>query len=227
MFAVACAESGEWPANVILVLDEDRRVYNKIRKLFREGPSVLYSHKPDEAMAILEDQPVGVLLCNETLQDENGLLFMARTTRCFPLLQPVLMCAGLNEELMAIAINDVGVIKYLKKPVDKSQVKETLLSALAYHREAVETARLKESYRIAIKEMHGIPHIARRARKAVRILLHNSSDLTAFAGATIAVMTGLFFILGITALVLLYLLKMLLGIDLFSAEHLSDILLTR
>lgn len=217
-------EENDWHANTILVLDEDRRVYKKIVKLFGTDLRVLFAQKTDQATSILQAQPVGVLLCNESLGDENGLTFMARVTAHYPHLQPVLMSAGSNEELMAIAINEVGVIKYLKKPVNGSQLRKTVRSALSHHRESIEIARLKENYRKAVKEMHGVPYLVRRARKATRVILHNATDLTAVAGTTVSIMIGLFFILGISVFVLLYLFKILFDIDLFTAVHLSDML---
>jgi DNA-binding NtrC family response regulator len=217
-------KKNNWPANTILVLDEDRRVYKNIMKLFRTDMRLLFAQQPDEAAMILEDQPVGVLLCNETLQDHNGLSFMAQATRRFPHIQPVLMSGGSNDELMAIAINEVGVIKYLKKPINRSQLKKTLLSALSHHRESIEIARLKENYRNAMNKMHGVPYSVRRTRKAIRVILHNATDLTAVACSTIAVLMGFSFILGVFLLLLLYIFKMLFGIDLLSTEHLSSLL---
>jgi hypothetical protein len=140
------------------------------------------------------------------------------------LLHLKLMSGGSNDELMAIAINEVGVIKYLKKPINRSQLKKTLLSALSHHRESIEIARLKENYRNVVMKMHGVPYSVRRARKAIRIILHNATDLTTVACSSIAVMMGFSFILGIFLFLLLYIVKMLFGIDLFSAEHLSSLL---
>ncbi|MGD9171191.1 MAG: hypothetical protein PVI97_14175, partial [Candidatus Thiodiazotropha sp.] len=62
------------------------------------------------------------------------------------------------------------------------------------------------------------------ARKAIRLILHNATDLTTVACSTIAVMMGFSFILGTFLFLLLYIVKMLFGIDLFSAEHLSSLL---
>jgi hypothetical protein len=73
-------------------------------------------------------------------------------------------------------------------------------------------------------KMHGVPYSVRRARKAIRIILHNATDLTTVACSSIAVMMGFSFILGIFLFLLLYIVKMLFGIDLFSAEHLSSLL---
>ena len=211
------------PSTTILVVNENRDILDSVRAIADSTHTVLYARDTRTAQRMLDKRRISVLICNERLGKENSLRFMARANKAFPLLQPVLMSESINEDLMAIAINEVGVLKYLKLPLQESQLREVISSALAHHLQALEIEALKENYQKALREMRGLPYLARRVRQTTRILLHNVNDLTAAAAATVAVMLGIFFIMGIAILIGLYVLKTSAGIDLFIGFHLSDI----
>lgn len=211
------------PSTTILVVDGNRDILDSVRAIAHSAHSVLYAHDTRTAQRMLDQKTIGVLICNEHLGQENSLRFMAQANKTSPLTQQVLMSEGINEDLMAIAINDVGVLKYLKLPLKESQLKDAINGALTHHLQALENEALKDNYQKALHEMRGVPYRARRVRQTTRILLHNANDLTAAAAATVAVMLGVFFMVGAAILIGLYLLKSLAGIDLFIDFHLSDI----
>jgi len=208
----------------MLVVDNDISVFEKIKSLLPENDSIYHASNSKQAYPLLKQIEIGILVCNEYLGDENGLQFMGRINKEFPLLQPILMSEGIDEDLLDIAINEVGVLKYLKKPLNLTQVSKALTSANQHYLKAVETEALKESYSNALETMNSLPYMARRARQTTRILLHNSSELTAAAGISVAIILGIFFVLGTLFFMLLYIMKSLFGINLFSDSHLSDIL---
>ena len=163
-----------------------RSILSRVKALFHSKHAIHYAASTAEAQKILDEETIGVLVCSEYPEGESGLQFMARISKAPPLLQPVLMSEGIDEDPMAFAINETGVLKYLKKPFDESQLQQALNSAL-------EIATLKNNYHKALQEMKGMPYFARRARQTTRILLHNANDPTTAAGVTIAVMFGVFF----------------------------------
>jgi len=213
------------PPVTILVVDDNRHEFNRVKALFQSEHPVLYTNNTVEAEALLSIETIGILVCNESLEGESGLQFMARINKAFPLLQPILMSEGIDANLMAIAINEAGVLKYLNKPFNETQLQEALTSALDHHQQASEMAELKNNYRKALQKMHGLPYFAKRARQTTRILLHNANDLTTAAGTTIAIMSGILFVLGIIVLMGLYVLKTIFDINLFTDIHFVDLIM--
>lgn len=211
-------------SNKVLIVEQDPNIVSFIENLISSQYHVLSTTTAEMAYPLLHNHEISVIVCNECLKGENGLYFLNRITKMFPLLQPVLMSEGINEDLLAFAINDVGVLKYLKKPLNKGDVKKAMTSAYMHYRKAVEIDKMQHEYSRILKEIKSIPYIARRLQQATPIILSNIKTTALAASSTVTLLVSLFFGLGIFAFFLMYILKRFLGIDIFSDSHLLDIL---
>lgn len=208
----------------VLVVDSDTKYFKKIKSLLPTDTLVQYATNTAHAYSVLKQNDVGILVCNEHLPGENGLHFMGRINKEFPLLQPILMSEGIDSDLLEMAINEIGVLKYLRKPVDSNQIRNAMQSAYDNYKKALEFETLKENYQKVATEVNSLPYVAKRARLATRLILHNGKELAVSIVFSIFVITGLFFGLSVAALFAIYILKSLMGIDIFADSHLFDIL---
>jgi len=208
----------------VLVVDSNAEYFQEIKSLLPTDTFVQHAATTVQAYSLLKNGDVGILVCNEHLPDENGLQFMGRINKEFPLLQPILMSEGIDTDLFEYAINDVGVLKYIKKPLNLKQTRKVIQCANENYRKAFELECLKENYQNIVAEVSSLPYTARRVRQTMRLILHDGKELAASVIFSIFVITGLFLGLGITALFALYIVKSLMGIDIFADSHLGDIL---
>lgn len=207
----------------VLIVDVNRKAKDMCTTLLEPSRRILFAKSTKNASAILEKEPVSVLVCSEDLPSENGLMYMSRVNKKYPLIQLVLMSEGINDDLVSIAINDMSAPKYLRKPVIASELVLAIEGALRNYKQVVELERLKDRYKKIHREMQGIPYRAKRAQHTTRVLIHNSKELVATACVSITVVFGMSLFLGLVVLTILYTVKTLFGIDIFADAHITDI----
>jgi DNA-binding NtrC family response regulator len=220
------AADGSLPVvEAILLVDNDPAVGCVLRALVGAEQRLIVTADSAQVMALLDTHAVGVMLCNEHLEgQENGLYLLARVRERHPLIQLVLMSEGVDEALLAFAINEVGVLKYLKKPLVFEQVRKALDGALRHYRQAVEIDQLRSGYRQMAKEMRGLPYRVRRLRRGARLVIRHGRDLLLASATALVALQAVFLGVGLIVLAALYLVKSALGIDIMANLHLQDLL---
>ncbi len=211
-------------SNIILVIDDDPAIVSIFRKILELEFTVLTAPNAEQGYPLLQNNEVGVLICNEDLSGEHGLQFMARIADEFKYLQTVLMSEGVSEDLLSFAINDVGVLKYLKKPLIEDDVKKAVASSYEHYLKAVEIDTITHDYLKILQEIKSLPYIARKIQQTTPILISHLWTTALAASGTITMVFTILFIVGITVLIVLYILKNFLGIDVFAEKHLLDFL---
>lgn len=172
-----------------------------------------------EAEACLAARSFGVLIVEDELPGETGLMFLARINDRFPWLRRVLVCAQLESDLLVFLINEANIFRCVTKPVEPSDLRAVVAQAVADHRQARQLAECAaDSVRLRA-ELAGAGPLAHRGRAALgrwgpalpRIFL-----LSSVAAAWIL-------LLGVVVLLALYGIKSFLGIDLVAGLHLRDL----
>jgi YesN/AraC family two-component response regulator len=100
----------------ILVVDDDPNVRAALHAALADGYVVHSASTGTEALAILQAQPVAVILLDAILTREHGLDLVPRIRKhC---IAPILLITGHSSEELAIRALNAHVDGYLKKPVD-------------------------------------------------------------------------------------------------------------
>jgi len=209
----------------VLLLSNDPAVESATLLALENDYCVIAANSTSEAEKILNAREIGILICEEHLASEQGLGFMLETRGSFPAVQPILVSEGIDEDLISFAINDVGVLKYLKKPLDRRDIRKAVEAAASHYRKALAASSLNEMYQQMAREMHGLPYALRRFRRSMHILTVHSRDFFASALTTAIAINLVAFGLGVITLGGLYLLKTFLGINVLEQLHLEDLLI--
>lgn len=220
----AISERSQNMVTRVLVVDDDKKIYQFIDEILSTSYQVLYARNAEEAYPILVDCDIGIMICSEYLSGENGLIFMGRMNKEFLKMQPVLMSEGVTEDLLAFAINDVGFLKYLKKPLIKSKLLDAVSGANDHYLQAVANETLQKNYKAIVEETQRLPYIAHRVKEATTVILSNIGSSAIAVFVTMLFMFAIIAILGIVVVLVIYTLKSLFGIDIFSDFHLSDLI---
>jgi len=213
------------PVALILLVDNDPTAACVLRTVIGAGQELITTADSAQVMAHLDAHEVGVMLCNEHLEGpESGLYLLARVREQYPMIQLVLMSEGVDEELLTFAINEVGVLKYLKKPLVPEQVRKAVDDALRHYHQAVEVDRLRRGYRQMAKEMRGIPYRVRRFRRGARLIMQHGRGFVLASVTTLVALQVMFLGIGLIVLAVLYAVKSALGIDIMTNLHIQDLL---
>lgn len=217
-------ESHAQQAVTVLIVESDINVIKYIDEILSSDYKVLHVNNAEQAQPLLDGKEIAILICGEYLSGENGLVFMARMNHALPHMQPILLSEGISEDLLAFAINDVGVLKYLKKPLSRQALIDAVNGARAHYNKAVANDMLQDNYKAIVEETQSLPYMARRVKEATPVILNNIGTSATAASGTLIFLFLLIMILSITLTIGIYLFKSILGIDVFSGSHFTDLI---
>lgn len=197
---------------MVLLVEDDAAMMRLTSRMLKPHYRVRQAADLASAKAALAEHDIQVMVCDHMLPDGRGLDFLTerRTHRNAPV---GILITGYSEETLAIkAANSGAVFRYLKKPFPASALLQTVQDAVRHHqRQREQDAAVRHHGRWAAR----VPVLARTG-----VFVH-------YTVMTFLVMGVLFagaLLLGLGTLMILYILKSGLGIDLFQDVHLKDLL---
>jgi DNA-binding NtrC family response regulator len=115
----------------LLVVDDEERILSALeRTLRREGYEIVTSETVQDALAVLEQRSVDMILSDQKMPGMSGLQFLALAAQRCPGATRMLI-TGWTEEIPASRLEELGIFALIVKPWDDAQLKETLRRALA------------------------------------------------------------------------------------------------
>ena len=117
--------------SVLIVDDEPAMLGILERVLSSEGYRILTAQSPAAALKILDAGGVDLMLSDVEMPEMSGLELLARVRRSHPDVVRILLTGGASFESAVRAINDGEVYRYLTKPFDNAELRDTVQKALA------------------------------------------------------------------------------------------------
>jgi len=118
----------------LLVVDDEARILSALRRsLRREGWRVLTAGTPDEALRILDEEPVDAVLSDHKMPRMSGLEVLEAAARRRPNAARILI-SGWPDEVPAERLAALGVRALVPKPWNDAELKRILREALAGRR---------------------------------------------------------------------------------------------
>lgn len=118
----------------LLVVDDEERILSALRRsLRREGWRVLTAGTPDEALRILDEEPIDAVLSDHKMPRMSGLEVLEAAARRRPDAARILI-SGWPDEIPAERLAALGVRALVPKPWDDAELKRILREALAGRR---------------------------------------------------------------------------------------------
>lgn len=115
----------------ILLVDDEERILRSMRMLFFIGYNVRMTTDPHEAIRILREERIHVVVSDQRMPVMNGsaLLGIARETS--PATMRILLTGYSDLEASIASVNEGEVFRYLMKPWDADEVKKVVAEAAA------------------------------------------------------------------------------------------------
>ncbi|MEZ5413289.1 MAG: hypothetical protein R3F03_03135 [Opitutaceae bacterium] len=200
----------------ILVVDYEGTATRILQKELLNVAQVTGVTNTRDAEQNLRHHDIDVLVCRDDLPGETGIMFFTRLRDKSLWQRRILICPPLDSELALFLINETNIFRCITLPPEPAILVQTVEAALVEAkriRHLVSAERENERLRTVLQET------TRRSPQGLTLQWVRS--LPRLAG--LALLTfGSIFALGVATLLALYLLKTLLGIDLFPGAHLSD-----
>ena len=115
---------------ILLVVDDEARILTALQRALRREPyEVLTAETPAEALRLLDERPVDLILSDHKMPGMSGLELLGRAAKRQPEAGRILI-TGWTEEVPSADLAEIGVRALLSKPWDDAELKATLRTAL-------------------------------------------------------------------------------------------------
>lgn len=117
--------------HTILFIDDDPGILNGFKRTFRkEKYNLLTAGNAKEAMALLEQHAVHLIVSDHKMPGTTGLDFFASIMSRYPDVVKIILTGQADMDMTIEAINSGCVYKFLLKPVNNLELMVTIRNAL-------------------------------------------------------------------------------------------------
>lgn len=150
----------------ILIVDDDDALRESLSLILgAEGYSVLTAANGREALRLVEDRPIDVVLCDLRMPGLDGFDLIPQVARRIPGVPIILMSAHGTDDLAVEAIQR-GAYDYLAKPFQPSDIRLTLLKA----HEREQLRRRNDLLQREVSRSHGEKAIVAASDRMIELL---------------------------------------------------------
>lgn len=119
----------------ILIVDDEQSILNSLTHVFRKTYDVHVANSAEDALTLLQDQEVEVIISDMRMPNMNGAEFLIQTKCLYPNVESILLTGYSDVSSIRSAIFDGEVFGYLTKPWDKEELRELVAKALLKQQE--------------------------------------------------------------------------------------------
>jgi len=150
----------------ILIVDDDDALRESLSLILgAEGYSVLTAANGEEALLLVDERPVDVVLCDLRMPGLDGFDLIPQIARRIPGIPIILMSAHGTDDLAVEAIQR-GAYDYLSKPFQPSDIRLTLLKA----HEREQLRRRNDLLQREVSRSHGEKAIVAASDRMIELL---------------------------------------------------------
>lgn len=141
---------------IVLVVDDEIRSQESLKRLLSEEFEVLCASSPAEAEVLLEQEMVHAILCDQRMPSGTGVEFLKSVRERWP--DPVRMIiSGFSDSEDIIAgINEAGIYQYITKPWEPDQLLSTVQGAIQLYRLQRENQSVSLEMKVAAEALEQV-----------------------------------------------------------------------
>jgi DNA-binding NtrC family response regulator len=166
----------------VLFVDDEANVLSALRRTLRQEPyEILLAEGPDQALDILREREVDLIVSDHLMPSMDGLTFLRLVKTLYPRTVRIILTGHANLEMAIDAINQGEVLRFFTKPWIDVELKIALkqvLDFIALRREnqlLMDTVKKQHQILERLEEEHpGILAVERDASGAIVLHLDES-----------------------------------------------------
>ncbi len=125
--------------STLLLVDDEPSILSALtRVLRRENYHILTAATSEEALAILAQHPVGVILADQRMSGTTGIELLARARTLHPKAVRMVLSGYTGLDSLTEAINRGEIYRFIAKPWDDQQLLETIRGAFRHYADLVD-----------------------------------------------------------------------------------------
>jgi DNA-binding NtrC family response regulator len=117
----------------ILIVDDEPANLRTLARLFREDYEVLTAESGDDALALLDQHDVALLITDQRMPGMTGIELLKKTVPLRPRMVRIILTGYTDVDALVEAINCGQVYRYVAKPWDNEELRLTVKRALEHY----------------------------------------------------------------------------------------------
>ncbi len=116
--------------HTLLLVDDDPDVLATLTRSFRKGYKTLSASAGAEGIALLNEHPVDLIICDQRMPNISGDQVLSHALQVRPEAIRILLTGYADVESLLTCVNDAHIYKYVTKPWDPDELNLTVVRAL-------------------------------------------------------------------------------------------------
>ncbi|MEQ8243252.1 hybrid sensor histidine kinase/response regulator [Fulvivirga sp.] len=151
---------------LILYVDDEVKNLDSFKIIFRREYDVLVAKSAQEGLEMLKENEVRLVITDQRMPNMTGVEFLEKIANLYPEITRIILTGYSDMEAIISAINKGRVFRYITKPWDKNELKETIDYAL-------------EAYKLRIENKELIKQLKKTNKELDELVYRSSHDLRA------------------------------------------------
>lgn len=115
----------------VLFVDDEERVLNALRALFRQEYQVFTAESGAQALEILKREAIQIVVSDQRMPEMTGVELLRQVKKEAPRAPRILLTGYSDLAALVGSVNEGEIFRYAKKPWDNDEMRETLAEAAA------------------------------------------------------------------------------------------------
>ncbi len=129
---------------LVLLVDDDPALTDALKRRLRKEPyTILEAHSGEEALKILSERDVTVVVSDENMPGMTGTELMGKIRLEYPRVMRIILTGNASLDAALRAINEGQIYRFLVKPVGKVEIMMAIRLAIEQHKLLEENERLR------------------------------------------------------------------------------------
>jgi len=128
--------------NIILYVDDEEKNLDSFKIVFRKDYDIKVAKSAEEGFKILQNNEVRLVITDQRMPNMTGVEFLEKIAHSHPDITRIILTGYSDVEAIISAINKGRVFRYITKPWNKKELKETIDYALESYKLKVENKQL-------------------------------------------------------------------------------------
>src|SRR5690606_15395612 len=133
----------------VLIVDDEEAILRTFRLNYARDFTVLGTSSPAKALEMIEQEDVCVLVTDQRMPEMNGTELIERALEIKPTLVPIILTGFADVDALVRAVNLRRVYRYVPKPWDREELRDTIAKAIEmFHLVHTNASLLAENARL-------------------------------------------------------------------------------
>jgi DNA-binding NtrC family response regulator len=117
--------------HAVLIVDDEPKIFHALRRaLHREPYELLYAESGEQALALLTERAVDVVVVDENMPNMKGSALLARIRQQWPDVVRMMLTGQARLETVVAAVNRGEIFRFFLKPANEAELIVSLREAL-------------------------------------------------------------------------------------------------